>query len=111
MATLTPLQTGVGRGSLGTMLHFSGPRVSTVRCYTFAFDNSYPTGGEDISGIFNDFTTVHQIIISPRFNKIITVDYSGKKLLLYTSLGTQAGDGTDQSAVTDVRLTAIGYPK
>lgn len=111
MATLTAIQTGVGRGSLGTMLHFSGPEVASIRCYTFDFDNSYPTGGEDISDIFDDFNTVLQIIPSTVSNRVVTVDYSGKKLLLYTALGTQASGSSDQSSISGVRLTVIGYPK
>jgi len=88
-----------------------------IRAYTFDFDNSYPTGGEDISGIFNDFATggLLQILTNgaqadATNGRFVKVDYTNKKLMLYTALGTQATDTSDQSAITGVRLIAIGYP-
>lgn len=110
MATLTALVTGVGEGAQGPPIFGGSTRVQQIRSYTFDFDNSYPTGGESISAIWNDLRTVNQIFVSTIANRIPVVDYSGKKLKLYTALGTEASDTSDQSSITGVKLTAIGYP-
>jgi hypothetical protein len=38
----------------------------------------------------------------------VTYDRTNKKLLLYTALGTEAGNTSDQSSIT-VRIVALGY--
>ncbi len=108
MATITPVAESPGKGGKRRM--FSGtPRPVVVRYYTFDFDSSYPTGGESISSIFDDFQLVLQITPEQRGSRIFAVDYSGKKLLLYTAVGTQGGSASDQSTITGVRLEVTGY--
>jgi hypothetical protein len=117
MATLTPIVTGVGEGAQGPPIFGGGSKVTQIRTYSFDFDNSYPTGGESISDIWTkDFGTVLQIFVNGALpdatnGRFIKVDYTNKKLMVYTALDTQAAGSSDQSAITGVKLTVIGYPR
>jgi len=80
-----------------------------------SFDSSYPTGGEDITDIFNNFSTLLGISIEdPVFSagtgKNCRVDYSGKKLLLYDNAAApaQVANATDQSGAASLRFIAWG---
>lgn len=78
------------------------------------FDNSYPTGGEalDLSGDFpillGVFTDGGKAGYVPQY------DYANKKILMYEAGADAAAldevaDTTDLSAITGVKLLAIGY--
>jgi hypothetical protein len=91
------------------MLSFGG-RVQARAGATFAFDNSYPTGGEDISALFNLFRSVSAVFVSGPATRLYEVDYTNKKLKLFTAIGTEATNASDQSSITGVRLLAVGNP-
>ena len=108
----------------------AGGRTSPVRFMTgsFDFDSSYPTGGEDISTIFDLFNDVngHSGLLGVTFvltgapvtidTKVITstrVDYTNKLLLLYgedttSGIPAQVSNGVNASTVTGLRWIAWG---
>lgn len=62
-------------------------------------DSSYPTGGEDISNIWDNFAGgllkgmfVGQPVSTADTGKLAAIDFTNKKLLLYTALGTELGN-------------------
>lgn len=122
MATITYDSDAPGRGGSGPVFSV-GSRPTKVVTGTFAFDSSYPTGGEDISAIFdlfNDTTgtsrlngiLMDQPLTGSQTGKFLKVDYSTKKVLLYTnaSPAVEVTNTSDQSAIT-VRFIAWGPRK
>lgn len=76
--------------------------------YRIVFDNSYPTGGEDLTpGLVGLNTIEHVIVPGPNGTEFVTWDRTNKKLLVFTADGTQAANASDQSAV-GVELSVIG---
>lgn len=75
------------------------------------FDSSYPTGGEAYDySIFGFDRILHHIEVEGvniAGNRLVVNDHANSKILLFTALGTQATDDSDQSAIT-VRATAFG---
>lgn len=108
MATLTLDASSPGAGGSREVRAF-GARNLKLATATFAFDSSYPTGGEDVSGLWDLFTEVLHVFVAPRNNRVFEVDHTNKKLKLYTALGTEAGSASDQSSVTGVHLLIVGY--
>lgn len=91
---------------------------------TFTFDTSYPTGGEDISDIFNQFQGIGSTsgllgihmadpTGSAGTGKSVVIDYTAKKALLYTNAAppVQVADTSDQSGAANLRFIAWGYWK
>ena len=115
MATLTLQGDNPGKAR-GTPAIALGGRVIQLASYVFDFDNSYPAGGEDISGIWSDFKDVLQIDVQQRLytaatGKTARVDMTGRKILLYDNAAAPAevAPASDQSTVTGVRLLVYGY--
>lgn len=73
------------------------------------FDNSYPTGGEAI--LPSDFGLEAQIDavvpLSTGGGRILEHDKANSKLKLFTALGTEAANASDQSTIT-ARVLVIG---
>lgn len=103
---------GIGGSIRGMTTAGKRPAIVTG---TFAFDSSYPTGGEDISAIWDAFPggSVNTILFEqPNIAaaRTVGVDTSGKKLLAYTDgLVTQCTATTNLSAITSLRFIAVGY--
>ena len=88
-----------------------GAKPIIDRYYQIDFDSSYPTGGESISTIFDDFKEVLCITVEPRGSRLFEIDYTAdaEKIKLYTAVGTEATNASNQSTITDVRLRVSGY--
>lgn len=104
--------TGAGRKRVAAM----GDKVMNFVTGTIDFDSSYPTGGEDISGIFDQFSNCLGIVFESKDGYTFSADYSGQKVLAYwvdTSTDgaaqAQVVDTTDLSSITGVRFLAWGY--
>lgn len=117
MATVTLDAEGPGKGSVRPLFVHS-PRKMKMLTGQFAFDSSYPTGGESISDIFDMFATsgllflfIEQPLSGAQTGKFVKVDYTNKKLILYTnaSPAVEVANASDQSAITGLRFCAIGY--
>lgn len=119
MATITYDAETPGRGATRPVF-IQGSRPMKVVTGTYAFDSSYPTGGEDISDIFNQFGKTSRAAVNIQFDqpltgaqtgKFIKVDYTTRKVLLYTnaSPAVEVANASDQSAITGLRFVAIGY--
>lgn len=116
MATIT-YDRGTGPGAAAERdVKSQSARTLLVVTGSFAFDSSYPTGGEDISDIFDQFAEClavqfDQPLTGAQTGKFIKVDYSGQKALLYTnaSPAVEVVNASDQSAITALRFVAIGY--
>lgn len=120
MATITYDQDAPGRGGSGPIFG-SGTRTTKILTGKFSFDNSYPTGGEDISDIFSYFNGatgvsrldgiwMEQPLTGAQTGKFLKIDYTNKKALLYTnaSPAVEVAGSSDQSAITNLRFIAWG---
>lgn len=121
MATITYDQDLPSRGGSGPVFA-SGAQPTKVVTGQFAFDNSYPTGGESISDIFSYFNSVtgvsrlkgiifeQPIIAGAQTGKFLRVDYTAKTVMLFTNASpfAEVGAGSDQSAITGLRFIAWG---
>jgi hypothetical protein len=72
------------------------------------FDNSYPTGGESLTAADLGLPDVVHLEARQKGvgTRIAEYDYSGSKLKLFTALGTEAANASDQSAIV-VRVSAF----
>lgn len=111
--TITDAQGTLGAGVKAPLM-FGASRVAKVKVYTVAFDTSYPTGGEDITAVFNDFTEVlgiwvqnHDLTIAD--NRVYIPDLTNKKLIVLDAFNVEEGSGTDLAAITNVRLLVVGF--
>lgn len=102
--------TSLNGGAAKTRSYTGGAKPVTKRYYTVLFDSSYPTGGESISTIFDDFKEVLAVFTTGPGTRLASTDYTAdaEKLLLYTAVGTEASNGSDQSSIT-MRLEVVGY--
>lgn len=103
--TKTPLQ---------DTITYKGPSVGLgdrkVWFGTITFDSSYPTGGELLVPADFGFDVQVDAVISlgsQLGNRYVAWDPSTDKLRLYTALGTEAGNTTDQSTIV-VAVMVIG---
>lgn len=70
---------------------------------TVTFDNSYPTGGEVILPTDVGFNVSIDAVIamgSPGGSRLFLWDQANKKMKLFTALGTEAVNASDQSTIT-----------
>lgn len=77
---------------------------------TITFDSSYPTGGEAVAAAdFGFDQQLDHVMIDPPTggNRIVTYDRANKKLMLFTAVGTEAANASDQSSIV-VPFLAIG---
>jgi hypothetical protein len=79
---------------------------------TFVGDSSYPTGGEDISDLFNQFSGTPAVLIDSKIQtadtgKLAQIDYTNKKLKLMTAFDTELGSGVTWVNTT-IRFVAVG---
>ena len=113
----TGLTTAVAGG--GRTSRAIGTKAPSMRIVTgfIAFDSSYPTGGEDISDIFNQFRNatpelvlVDQPLSGAQTGKFAKVDYTNKKIQLFTnaSPAVEVANASDQSAITRLGFIATG---
>lgn len=120
MASITyDAGTGPGAGATRPAYSQSGGRALKFVTGTFAFDSSYPTGGESITDIANQFTELLGILVNPRLGYVFSVDYTAgaQKLLAYYSDYDAVADGaliqvpdtTNLSTVTGVHFVAYGF--
>lgn len=109
-----------GRGGSGP-LFVGGSRPSKVVVGQLTFDSSYPTGGEDISEIFNLFNNpagtsrLEGLLIedptgSAGTGKKVVIDYTAKKALLYTNASppVEVANASDQTGAANLRFFAWG---
>ncbi len=120
MAAIRYTQDAPGRGGSGPLFGM-GARAQKLVFGEFDFDTSYPAGGEDISEIFALFKDqagidrlagiyVEQPLIGAQTGKFVKVNYTTKKILLYTnaSPAVEVVAASDQSAITGLRFVAWG---
>lgn len=80
-----------------------------------AFDSSYPTGGEALVANTLGMLSFDLVLIEPKAGLVFSFDRTNNKVLAYWTSNTTDGeamvevtDSTDLSAVTGVRIMAIG---
>lgn len=73
------------------------------------FDNSYPTGGESLTPANLGLSTIDSCVARQKAaaSRIVEYDYANSKLMLFTALGTEAADTSNQSTIV-VRAIAFG---
>lgn len=82
-----------------------------VRRGTVTFDNSYPTGGESYTPQLFGLTRITKVDVAAlnvAGNRLVVNDRTNSKLLLFTALGTQATNASDQSTIV-VEVEVTGY--
>jgi len=67
---------------------------------TVLFDSSYPTGGEAVAASDFGLSSVDTLFVYPHASRIGVYDHTNQKILLYTALGTEATNASDQSTIT-----------
>lgn len=88
-----------------------------VRVFDTDFDSSYPTGGEALSAADMGLRKAELVVANPKNGYTFSYDYANGKLLAYqgdnanaaAAPSVQVANTTDLSAVTNVRVLAIGY--
>lgn len=115
MATLAYDYVGPGKASRRPVNIFGARQVASLTGQ-FSFDNSYPTGGEDISDIFNHFKELTSLwmespIDSAGTGKHVVIDFTAKKAMLFTNAATPAevAGASDQSGAASLRFRAEGF--
>lgn len=107
--TITPATTTPGYAAGRPALNLS-PRQRKWRTFKVAADTAYPTGGYDISAAFKGFTSVDfGQAQDPSGARVCTVDVANKKLLIFTALGTEAANASNQSAINSIYVELVGY--
>jgi hypothetical protein len=73
------------------------------------FDNSYPTGGLPLAPSALGLKAFKWVEARQEGvgSRLVEFNYSTSSLMLFTALGTEAGNGTDQSTIV-VRVLAYG---
>jgi hypothetical protein len=74
------------------------------------FDNAYPTGGEAYTADLLGLSVLHRLDVSAvnnQANRLILHDPANLKVKVYTALGAEAANASDQSTIT-VDAVAIG---
>jgi hypothetical protein len=92
----------------------TGSTAKTIVSGLFKFDTSYPTGGEDISEIWNLMpkgTVLKVLFDQPDVAAVryVTVDTGNKKLKGFSTAATEVANAVDLSAVASLRFFAVGY--
>jgi len=117
MATITQDQgDGPGKGGERVVKSRSKRQLLFITG-TFDFDNSYPTGGESLAAVFDQFTSplgmlIEQpIIAGAQTGKFIKVNMTTEKVQLFTNASpfAEVANASDQSAITGLRFVAYGY--
>src|SRR5262245_8113266 len=115
-----------GKGG-STPLFAAGVRPTKVVFGYFVMDNNYPTGGYDITALFNRFKIsnpaagtffldgilVDQPLTGAQTGKFAKIDYANKKIQLFTnaSPAVEVAGASDQSAITRLNFWAWGMRK
>lgn len=79
---------------------------------TVAFDDSYPTNGEDyVPGDFGLLHLDYVAVLSQEHEAgfLVAVDNGAQKLVLIDAALAEEANATDASAVTDLRVVAVGW--
>jgi len=64
--------------------------------------------GSPINEITDMFTECKGVIFEQRGNRIFETDLVAKKVKMFTALGTEATNASDQSSITNVKFIAFG---
>ncbi len=103
-------------GGLSGLESGTGSTAKVVITGTLQLDSSYPTGGEDISEIWN--LMPKGVVLKAQFDnpnsatvRYVVVDTGNKKLICYIdgAAQTQAANLANLSAVPAIRFLAVGY--
>lgn len=107
--TISPSVTTPGQARAGTALVVSG-RQRRWGMWKIALDTSYPTGGYDLTGLFSRFKSVDWGQAQDASGaRLVSVDVPNKKLMVFTALGTEAANASNQSTITTVYVELGGY--
>lgn len=117
MATITYDQDTPGRGGSGPPVMAGGAKIKLVTGI-FAFDSSYPTGGEDLADIASYFRgnawsgliMEQPIIAGAQTGKFVKINHTTKKAQLFTNASpfAEVANASDQSAIAGLRWFAWG---
>jgi hypothetical protein len=125
IGTAEPTTSKPGHGRSGPPLMSTPGKSTKIVTGILAFDASYPTGGEDISRIFNLFADFGQAgaqgagrtkvifeqpLSGAQTGKFAKVDYVNRKVQLFTnaSPAVEVVNASDQSAITALPFIAVG---
>lgn len=102
-----------GKGSKRPVFGMS-PKPLKIAVYDYDQDTTnYAVDGESLASIWSDFTDVLYIGVEQKDtstaadNRMLTVDYSARKLLIYTAITTEAT--ASNQGVVAARLFVVGY--
>lgn len=118
MATVTLDAAGPGAAA-SRPVFAQNPRATTLVTGKFSFDNSYPTGGESLSGITGAFREClgilmeQPVLTGAQTGKFLRVSGTGTTYVaqLYTNASpfAEVANASDQSLVANLKFIAWGY--
>lgn len=93
------------------------PRVMKFVTGRFNFGASYPAGGVDITGIFNQFAELLGIAWETKAGYVFETDYTNRRVRAFhfnypaatAGAAVEVPNATNLSSVTGVRFVAWGY--
>ncbi len=74
---------------------------------TIAFDSSYPTGGEALTGLSKYFKSLLRLSVQGEAGYVFEFDRPGNKLKVLYPQGGESTTAVDGSAVVDTGATAV----
>ena len=115
MATVAFDAEGPGKGAFSPV-RANMSRGMKIVTGKFSFDTSYPTGGEDLSEIFNMFAECHGVLMEQpvqagaQTGKFVKIDHTAKKAMLFTNAApfAEIANASDQSGIVNLRFFAWG---
>lgn len=118
MATITYDVDAPGRGGQGAPIFGIGSGRQRVVTGHIAFDNSYPTGGEDLTeafallrgGVGQGAIIEQPIQAGAQTGKFARINRSTKKVQLFTNASpfAEVANASDQSLITDLAFMIWG---
>jgi len=117
MATITYDAATPGKGATRPVFA-QNPAATKIVTGQFSFDNSYPTGGEDLADIAAQFRGSAWLGLlmedptgSAGTGKKVVIDDANKKAMLFDNAlaPAQVLNATDQSGAASLRFIAWGY--
>jgi hypothetical protein len=119
MAITATLQSGFAsatRGGQARRVPVSGSSAGPalkLHVFNITFDASYPTGGEAWAGIAPISKVYKKILAAAPVDvtggsRLVTFDVTNQKFKLFTAIGTEAANASDQSTIT-ATVMCLGY--
>lgn len=90
-----------------SLLSRSKTAQTKINIASIAFDDSYPTGGEGLTGAQLGLVSVDSVQIEPAGGYVFSYDYANKKVIAYYGDNDAVADGALAQVADKADLSAI----